>query len=109
MTKIYQEEQKLDFGKYVGIPFNEVMEKDVFYSDWCLKNLEKSAFTEYLKQNKFSLPDPTEKEKLNFGKHKGKTFGKVLDDDPNYCKWAAENLDSKEYAKRFIQWLEEIA
>ncbi len=29
---------------------------------------------------------------IDFGKHKGRTVGEVLDSDPDYIRWAAENI-----------------
>ena len=32
---------------------------------------------------------------MTFGKHKGTEIEEILDDDPEYLKWAAENTDTE--------------
>lgn len=32
---------------------------------------------------------------MPFGKYKGQTIAAIADLDPDYCKWAADNLDEK--------------
>jgi len=47
---------------------------------------------------------------LTFGKHKGKTFGKVLDEEPGYAKWALNNFSKGCFGdnqKAFLQFLQE--
>lgn len=34
------------------------------------------------------------KDVFNFGKHKGKTVGEVVDEDPTYICWVYENVSS---------------
>lgn len=39
---------------------------------------------------------------LTFGKHKDETIQKVLDDDPSYIVWMAENIKDAEFDDAII-------
>ena len=32
--------------------------------------------------------------RMNFGKHRGKTIGQIVEDNPSYIKWMIENIDN---------------
>ena len=38
--------------------------------------------------------------KLNFGKHKGKTIDEILHEDPTYIRWCLENIDWFKLSKK---------
>ena len=56
------------------------------------KGLESSSMSESTR----SQPAPRHSEqRVDFGKHRGKTYGEVLRSDPSYCDWASrENSEA---------------
>lgn len=41
--------------------------------------------------------------KVKFGKHKGKSFEELTEQEPTYCEWIVDNFDEKEPLRRFIE------
>jgi len=39
---------------------------------------------------------------IKFGKHKGKTFGEMLKEDPEYCSWIVSKFDKEDALVQFI-------
>lgn len=39
---------------------------------------------------------------IKFGKHKGSTFGKILEQDPEYCMWIVSKFDKADALVQFI-------
>lgn len=39
---------------------------------------------------------------IKFGKHKGTTFGELLKNHPDYCKWISANFDGGDALVQFI-------
>ena len=44
-----------------------------------------------------------ETKKFTYGKHNGKTYLEVMNEDPNYCVWALKNLEESTFAKYLKQ------
>lgn len=40
--------------------------------------------------------------KIKFGKHKGKTFGELLRNHPDYCEWIVSKFDGDDALVQFI-------
>ena len=62
-------------------------EKDASSSTTPLKDTKKMATINKIKEETY----PSQEERMiSFGKHKGKTFEKVIEDDLAYCNWVLE-------------------
>jgi hypothetical protein len=44
-------------------------------------------------------------DELWFGKHEGRTVGEVLEDDPVYIQWLADNMDYMDFDAEVLELL----
>lgn len=102
-------------GKHSGKTFQQVLEDDPNYCEYFLTQVHTDSesvnrFIHYLKNN------TTEREKeevdlgdtkLDFGKHKGKTFKEVLSEDSGYATWFAEREARTSVQKLFQKYISE--
>ena len=101
---------KLEFGKFKGRPFSEVLQNEPSYCIWCLSHLDAEnkhheKFLDFMvnaiKDAMAASCSDTHGEgissscQLGFGKHKGRTFGEVFTEEPAYCKWCLSHLDAE--------------
>ena len=42
---------------------------------------------------------------MNFGKHRGKTIGKIVDQNSSYIKWMIENIDDIAFSEEVVSEL----
>ena len=91
-------EEVLAVGKHKGKTFEEVMTEHPQFSSWVLKNDSISSsnllsFRSFLQDKGFqpkssrARPGPWAPNVIPVGKHKGKTFKEVMDEDPAFCGW----------------------
>eukprot|EP00403_Amphidinium_massartii_P020362 CAMPEP_0178399176 /NCGR_PEP_ID=MMETSP0689_2-20121128/15148_1 /TAXON_ID=160604 /ORGANISM="Amphidinium massartii, Strain CS-259" /LENGTH=250 /DNA_ID=CAMNT_0020019951 /DNA_START=54 /DNA_END=806 /DNA_ORIENTATION=+ len=101
----------VDFGKYKGDTFADVIRNDPDYCEWILGVSDVTSgsmmqFQRYLSEN-FVPPTPDE-QIVAFGKYKGETFSDMLRLDPDYCEWILGLSDvTSGSAIRFQQYLSE--
>ena len=43
--------------------------------------------------------------RMNFGKHRGKTIGQIVDENPSYIKWMIENIDNIAFSEEVVSEL----
>ena len=114
--------KRLEFGKFKGRPFHEVLVEEPSYCVWCLSHLdvEKKEHKEFLdfmeKSIKAAMTVSHRDEassstsKLEFGKFKGKTFSEVFAGEPAYCKWCLSHLDvNNTQHKKFADFLKKAS
>eukprot|EP00747_Dinoflagellata_sp_TGD_P216943 gnl/TRDRNA2_/TRDRNA2_89409_c0_seq2.p1 gnl/TRDRNA2_/TRDRNA2_89409_c0~~gnl/TRDRNA2_/TRDRNA2_89409_c0_seq2.p1 ORF type:complete len:292 (-),score=49.85 gnl/TRDRNA2_/TRDRNA2_89409_c0_seq2:42-917(-) len=108
------------FGKHRGRTFADVKEKEPEYVSWALDQRDPSGalaeFLDYLKtegvtkDNRPVSPEPAEpgetaEKKLTFGKHRGRTFADMKDNEPEYVSWALSQSEPSGALADFIGYL----
>lgn len=111
---------EVSFGKYSGRKFQEVLAQDPRYCKWLLQEAEMlfkdecseacNSFVAFLREARLSdsrLRSPRTEQSgahgtiasgrwvLTFGKHAGKTFKSVWENDRQYCQWFANEVQNK--------------
>lgn len=118
-----QDIHKLEFGKFKGKPFGEVLVEEPSYCRWCLSHLDvenkqHKKFLDFIGESikhasAIAHADTFGEGKsrnntLQFGQFKGKSFGDVFMDEPAYCKWCVSHLDvDKQEHKEFLDFIKE--
>lgn len=102
------------FGKYRGRAYEEVLAEDPDYCRWVMESSEQadasttlSQFADWLKTQDLSAAPTSDDHIVRFGKHKGKTYEALLDEDLDYCQWILDQ-DPEEMGrtmKPFYEWL----
>jgi len=83
----------LSFGKYAGYTFEELWKDDHGYAMFILSKAEEDdcskEFSMFADWAKATHPQGVADPQLfiTFGRHKGRGFKEVLEDDPDYCEW----------------------
>jgi len=93
----------LRVGKHAGCSFGQVARTDKDYCAWILRaclcgRLTKplASFAKYLEKEYGGM--------LEVGRYKGEWYKKVLEEDPDYCGWAASLDDPSPSIAVFSGW-----
>ena len=97
----------LKCGKHTGAPYEQVAAEDRKYCAWVLREERESnqlsrnmkAFAQYLKQQHGGL--------MTVGKHAGKFFGELLNEDPEYASWVMSLAQPSNAMKEFAEYIVE--
>lgn len=95
-VKVLGPDDMLDFGKYKGKKFGDVIIEDWQYVKWavnCSENLfvDTEEIVAYHEENMRKL-SPTDK--MTFGKYSGRTIREIFDEDIQYLQWLENNNSS---------------
>jgi len=101
------------FGKYKGRTFEEVLELDPGYCMWVRQAVEDPesdsgpalrALADFVRERQQDMV-------VSFGKHVGKSFSQVAEEDPEYCDWVLERALEEDRSggafSSFVQFLRE--
>merc|ERR1719401_2309794 len=105
----------LDVGKYQGQSYGQVLQSDPDYCHWVLSksqdpdsSMALQHFAAWLADQE--VPEPTavaadsDELIISFGKHRGKSYEEVLQEEPDFCRWAlskAQDPDSSMALRHF--------
>jgi len=110
-------ETVMNIGKHKGRTFADLKEHEPEYISWALKQEEPSnimkAFTDYLKTEGVTTAQPTASEPplaapdtvMNVGKHRGRIFADLKENEPEYVNWALMQQEPAEIMKAFYDYL----
>mmetsp|Transcript_5130 Transcript_5130/g.11383 ORF Transcript_5130/g.11383 Transcript_5130/m.11383 type:complete len:309 (-) Transcript_5130:196-1122(-) len=119
----------LKVGKHKGRTFQEVYEEEKNYCEWVLKQDSSGPlgnFVEYVRARdatpaassvqssvapvaSASAALSLATREVRFGKHKGKTYEALVQEDASYCEWvlkSATDPDSKPYLKELASFIQ---
>ena len=93
-------------GKHAGRSFHEVAAVDVGYCSWVLREQREGktlprdlkALARYIEQEHGGV--------LDVGKHRGRLFGDILEQDPDYSEWAASLQDPSKAMMGFQKFVQ---
>ena len=89
-------DMEISFGKHCGRLISEIVEEDPSYLQWALRKREDPKSSEQLLEVaeyvREYFPEVEGQTKVIFGKHKGKTFQAVLEEDEDYICWLINNV-----------------
>ena len=93
----------LRVGKHKGKSYSAVAESDRNYCSWLLRLGSHSTsrgldkFASYLKKNHGGI--------LPIGRHKGKFYKEIIEEDNDYCSWASQIEKPGDPLKDFVHYL----
>ena len=93
----------LRVGKHKGKSYSAVAESDRSYCSWVLRLGSHSTssgldkFASYLKKNHGGI--------LPIGRHKGKFYKEIIEEDSDYCSWASQIEKPGDPLKDFVHYL----
>ena len=94
-TKIYGLDDTLEFGKYKGKVLRDVIHSDFGWVKWAIQESDHffcridDVIAEHEASRKILLPEDI----LTFGKYKGQSILQIFESDPDYLRWADQNMD----------------
>jgi hypothetical protein len=90
----------MTYGKHNSKTYRWILENDPSYCKWMQTQKDDTEFSKWLADTPHIYGDSRKRSRedseindgtvLDFGKHKGKTFGFVKSASPAYCKWILE-------------------
>lgn len=94
-TKVYELDDKLEFGKHKGKTLHEVIHSDWKWLKWAIFESEHffCDIDEVLKERERDIRILKPEDQLEFGKYKGRTIRDIFSNDPNYILWLSDNLE----------------
>lgn len=105
-TKIYELEDKLEFGKHKGKTLKEIIHHDWNWVSWAINNSDHffCNIEDIEKEHRRCIKILKPNDMLSFGKYKGKTIREIFDIDTNYLLWLNSSsidfiIDLNELAK----------
>mmetsp|Transcript_67201 Transcript_67201/g.160999 ORF Transcript_67201/g.160999 Transcript_67201/m.160999 type:complete len:447 (-) Transcript_67201:119-1459(-) len=117
----------LKFGKHRGKTFEEIYEEDQQYADWAVRNANQGSngnltvFASFVKARRQEGSDSNQSagtvshtvlnDTVHFGKHRGKTFAEVCEEDPLYCEWVLKSQSTTEnpHLQNFARYIQALA
>lgn len=82
----------LQFGKYKGISYRSVLDRDPSYCAWALERTD-GGFADFCENSRSTIMSKLNSEKVPFGKYRGMTYERVFRVDESYCRWIARKTD----------------
>jgi len=94
---------KITFGKYKNQYVEDIYNKDIYYIEWIIKNIDRKNNKEIFEEiYKLKINNKKEYE-FTFGKYKNKKITDVIKNDKEYIKWIIKNSTMNENIKAIIK------
>lgn len=85
----------VEFGKYEGLEFQQVLGLDISYCRWALRQIDPdqplAKLQQWLQRQNIITHNPVQTwpsdKVLSIGKHQGLTFFQIRQRHPDYCRW----------------------
>lgn len=98
----------LSFGRYKGETMLSVVEGDPDYCQWVVAQAAAPdaspclvSFASFVKEGRLERSPPNV---VGFGRHRGKTYEDVLEEDPDYCQWVMRRVALPGASPRLVAW-----